>query len=167
MGEYYGNNDWRDYKTLKHYGIKGMKWRKRKKSVLGYDDIDLVSSDRKKGRPHYIETNKGVSNKKYYKTAAKVFGAKANIAKGKRDLTRGGGTIHRGSSHRTYQNTISEANDKRVHYQNLAYNSSRKTKAKRAVSRVINSIKYRKKREKNKYGKQLKSNKRMYVKNIG
>lgn len=30
MGEYYGNNDWRDYKTLKHYGVKGMKWRKRK-----------------------------------------------------------------------------------------------------------------------------------------
>lgn len=30
MGEYYGNNDWRDYKALQHYGVKGMKWRKRK-----------------------------------------------------------------------------------------------------------------------------------------
>ena len=28
MGEYYGNNDWRDY--LAHYGVKGMKWRKHK-----------------------------------------------------------------------------------------------------------------------------------------
>lgn len=28
--EYYGNNDWRDYKYLKHYGVKGMKWGKRK-----------------------------------------------------------------------------------------------------------------------------------------
>ena len=28
--EYYGNNDWRDYKALQHYGVKGMMWRKRK-----------------------------------------------------------------------------------------------------------------------------------------
>lgn len=28
--EYYGNNDWRDYKYLRHYGVKGMKWGKRK-----------------------------------------------------------------------------------------------------------------------------------------
>lgn len=31
MIEYYGNNDWRDYLVLKHYGVKGMKWGKRKK----------------------------------------------------------------------------------------------------------------------------------------
>lgn len=31
MSEYYGNNDWRDYLALKHYGVKGMKWGKRKK----------------------------------------------------------------------------------------------------------------------------------------
>ena len=35
MGEYYGNNDWRDY--LAHYGVKGMKWRHHKyKSEQSY-----------------------------------------------------------------------------------------------------------------------------------
>lgn len=38
---YYGNNDFRDYKYLMHYGVKGMKWGKRKKRSL----IDVLTGN--------------------------------------------------------------------------------------------------------------------------
>lgn len=38
--EYYGNNDWRDYLALKHYGVKGMKWHKHLKRLPISIDIN-------------------------------------------------------------------------------------------------------------------------------
>lgn len=42
--DYYGRNDYRDY--LAHYGVKGMKWKKRKRRSLTSEEIRAIRRNR-------------------------------------------------------------------------------------------------------------------------
>lgn len=75
--EYYGRNDYRDY--LAHYGVKGMKWKKRKKRALTPREIKMI---RRARLQEQIAQNKDrnardkAMQKKLNKKASKSNGSK-------------------------------------------------------------------------------------------
>lgn len=86
MGEYYGNNDWRDYKALQHHGILGMKWGKKNGPPYPLSGSAHSASEKKAG---WRKSLSGGSNSddKVRKIKKKIEKNNAKIEKSKSRLS--------------------------------------------------------------------------------
>ena len=85
MGEYYGNNDWRDYKALQHHGILGMKWGKKNGPPYPLSGSAHSASEKKAGWRKSLSSGSN-SDDKVRKLKKKIDKNNAKIEKSKARL---------------------------------------------------------------------------------